>query len=309
MVENISQMLGGYINNMYYTIAGWLSQLIVVMFFFYSGYGMMEQLKRRGDIYIKGFLKKRFLPTYISFVICVLFYLIMNNILKIQYPMKQILLSFTGWEGIGNSNWFMFVTFVLYILFFLSFRFIKKIDIGFVVFCFLSLIFFIILHELKDTWWWNTFLCLPIGMFWSLYKDKLEHTFFSNTLKWTIIFSLIFILFSLFYILSKTIAITYIATTILFSLLIVILSMKLSLKQGFVFYFLGKHVFSIYILQRIPFIIFEKIGLNSKWYIYLPLCFIVTLIIASFYDVLFEKLRYTITKKLNVTNNTEVKHE
>ena len=41
----------GYINNMYYTIAGWLSQLIVVMFFFYSGYGMMEQLKRRGDIY------------------------------------------------------------------------------------------------------------------------------------------------------------------------------------------------------------------------------------------------------------------
>ena len=132
------------INEMYYSVAGYLSQLIVVMFFFYSGYGLMQQIIKKGKQYIQSFLFSRFLPTYISFVICVLFYYILSLVINVDYSCKQLLLSFIGWESIGNSNWFMFVTFVLYFIFFLSFRFVKKVSYGFVIFCFLSFLFFVI---------------------------------------------------------------------------------------------------------------------------------------------------------------------
>ena len=52
----------------------------------------------------------------------------MNIFLKIHFDWKTILLSFTGWVGIGNSNWYMFDIFVLYILLFVSFYFLKWFD-------------------------------------------------------------------------------------------------------------------------------------------------------------------------------------
>lgn len=280
--------MGGGANSMFFTVAGWLSQLIVVMFFFYSGYGMMEQLKRRGSEYLHSFLSKRFLPTYVNFAICVFLYWIMNVVLKIQYPNKQILLSFTGWYGIGNSNWFMFVTFLFYFIFVLSFRFAKKLDMGFLIFCSFTFIFFIILHETRDYWWWNTLFCLPAGSFWSLYRNKIEQVLFSTTVKWAVVFCIILFFFSFFYFYSKKIAIVYVVTSFLFAFLIVIITMKVAFRKSYFFSFLGTHVFSIYILQRIPFIIFERIGLNTVWYFYLPICFVVTLLISILYDKLFE---------------------
>ena len=46
-----------------------LEQLMVTMFLFYSGYGVMESIKRKGDDYIKSFPKKRILTTLINLFI------------------------------------------------------------------------------------------------------------------------------------------------------------------------------------------------------------------------------------------------
>lgn len=99
-------------------------QLIVTLFLFYSGFGIFESIKTKED-YVRSFLRKRFLPVWISFVICVSFFLIYDLIVGKAYDFGTILLSFIGWKSIGNSTWFMFVTFVLY-LFILFFLYIKR---------------------------------------------------------------------------------------------------------------------------------------------------------------------------------------
>ena len=48
-----------------------LGQLIVTMFLFYSGYGIMESIKRKGNEYVNSIPKKRILPTWLHFAFAV----------------------------------------------------------------------------------------------------------------------------------------------------------------------------------------------------------------------------------------------
>lgn len=57
----------------YATILGYIGQLMVVIFFFYSGYGIALSFdKKKG--YERGFIKNRIFQTYIHFATAVLTY-------------------------------------------------------------------------------------------------------------------------------------------------------------------------------------------------------------------------------------------
>ena len=60
----------------YRFLQGVLGQCIVVMFFFYSGFGVMESVKKRGDAYIRQFPIKRILKTLLLFDCAVVLFLI-----------------------------------------------------------------------------------------------------------------------------------------------------------------------------------------------------------------------------------------
>lgn len=55
-----------------------VGQWIVAMFLFYSGYGIMESIKKKGEGYINSIPKKRILTTLINFDIAVLIYAIIK---------------------------------------------------------------------------------------------------------------------------------------------------------------------------------------------------------------------------------------
>ncbi len=99
-----------------------LRQLIVVLFFFYSGYGIYEAIKAKKEKYINAMPKNRILKTVFIFSIAVLLYIIMNLLLHNQMTARQILLSFIGWDSVGNSNWYIFDTLILYLISFVSFK-------------------------------------------------------------------------------------------------------------------------------------------------------------------------------------------
>ena len=111
----LSDSLADYSFNI---IRGYLGQFIVTMFFFYSGYGIYESLKHKGKQYLINFPKKRLLATWINFAVCVTAFLIEGLLMGNSYQLKTVLLSYIGWDSIGNSNWFMFVTFGIYVIFF-----------------------------------------------------------------------------------------------------------------------------------------------------------------------------------------------
>jgi peptidoglycan/LPS O-acetylase OafA/YrhL len=284
---------GNLLNQLFFKFTSLIGQLMVVMFFFYSGYGIFEQVKRKGTDYVHSFIRRRFFPTYFSFVICVFLYLLLSFFIHKEYSILQILLSFVGWESIGNSNWFMFVTFVLYLLFVVSFSIPKQNKSGLIIFTIISIAFLVILILFKESWWWNTFLCFPLGMWWSCFKEKFESFLFSDWKNWLSAFVLSFALFVCFYVIGRKIPLLYICTSAFFALTVCLATVKIDCCKGVVFGFLGKHVFSIYILQRLVFIIVEYMcaSIMKIPALFLVICFVLTIIIAYLYDFCFEKIR------------------
>lgn len=110
----------------YVKIQRYLDQMVVSMFFFYSGFGIMEQIKHRGGAYIGTIPKKRFPQLLLNMDICVVLFIILNTAIGQTFGAKQILLSLIGWESVGNSNWYIFVMLALYVVTYLSFLIIKR---------------------------------------------------------------------------------------------------------------------------------------------------------------------------------------
>ena len=101
-------------------ILGIVGQLMVATFLFYSGYGIMESIKNKKG-YVKNFFKNRFVPTFLNFAIAICLFLIMDIAIGKNYSVSTIALSFIGWDNVGNSDWYMFATFVLYLFTIISF--------------------------------------------------------------------------------------------------------------------------------------------------------------------------------------------
>ena len=158
----------------FYSLPIIFTQLIVVSFLFYSGYGMMESTKKKGFSYIRSIPQKRFPKLFIDFAIAIVLFIITNLCLGKTLDLKNTLLSFTGWTAIGNSNWYIFAILCFYIIMYLSFLICKnKSNIWAVtVTTILSICFIIGISFVKQGYWYNTFLCLPFGMWFSLYKEK-----------------------------------------------------------------------------------------------------------------------------------------
>lgn len=133
-----------------------LGQLVVAPFLFYSGYGMMEQIKKRGKAYVDDIPKKRIFKTWFHFALAVVLYLLLSFYLRKGYSLSTIFLSFIGWSSLGNSNWYIFAILVMYICTYVSFMFLN--DGRAVWSCGIwGLLYIVIMYFAKDgSWWYDT---------------------------------------------------------------------------------------------------------------------------------------------------------
>lgn len=70
--------------------------------------------------------------------------------------------------------------------------------------------------------------------------------------------------------------------------------MKLSIHSKFLTW-MGEHLFWVYILQRIPMLVLQHIGVADKYpYMYLYVCFVITIILAHYINILAGKLKQKI---------------
>ena len=71
----------GYVDissgSIYVKFINFFGQLMVTMFLFYSGFGIMESLAKKKN-YIKSFFSNRFLKTFIHFDLAVIIYIIVS---------------------------------------------------------------------------------------------------------------------------------------------------------------------------------------------------------------------------------------
>ena len=135
----------------------------VAIFFFCSGYGLIKSLDTKKD-YLKGFIKNRIVKTIVvPFYINILVYGLLIAVSGMEFPKERWIFNFTGLTMMNTYAWFPIVLALLYLVFYLCFRFIKSrpVCLGLILvfivalgvgFCFNG--HFAWWHG-KDNWWMN----------------------------------------------------------------------------------------------------------------------------------------------------------
>lgn len=275
-----------------------IDQLCVVMFWFYSGYGIWCSYQNK-EKYIKTFIKKRLTPVWLSFAICILLFSAENLLLGFTYSSAEVMLAFTGWTSVGNSNWYMFVTFVLYIIFYLVFRVFEKKEtlLGLLVYtgtC-IGLVVVLYINKEKEPWWYNTLLCFPAGMWFAVLKKHIDDFVFRNGKNYILVITVAIASFLITYLLKRWHGVFFILYAICFCVLIVIVTMKLTFYNKLLS-FCGEHVFSIYMLQRLVFRFFQNVGLDKSPYCFFIISLTFTILLAVVYDNIFLKCKNMLSK-------------
>ena len=267
-------------DSLFINIDRWMGQLLVVAFLFYSGFGVMESIKSKGEPYIDNMPRKRILNTLLNFDVAVLVFLVIDLILGINLKLNTTLLAFTGWTSIGNSNWYIFIILVCYFCTWIGFKLGK----GWMAYFLLATAYIILFNTKSNPVWYNTIFSFAAGLFYSRFKSQIEP--FVHQWYWIVLPACILVFFSVhtqnfaFYGLKDNL------TSILFALSIVVVSMKIRVGNKALIW-CGTKLFPLYIYQRIPMIFLSKFDggafISQHPFAYVWTCFLITIAIAFLY--------------------------
>lgn len=272
----------------FYKYFDMIGQRMVTPFLFYSGYGVMESISRKGMGYVHTIPKKRLLHVLAEFDIAVVIFTAVRLLLAASsangnaISLKQFLLSLVAWDSVGNSNWYIFSILIAYIATFIGFEAFrdKKIPSVAVVTALLGAFIVVLrLTGIKEPHWYNTVICYAGGMWFSILRPAVEKIMFRNAV-WipAFIVSAALCLWSFGF--AKVNFVLYEVSMCLFVWAIVVFTMKISVCNR-ILVWLGKNLFPMYIFQRLPMMIFKHFGLaDFNVYIYFAVCLACTVLIS-----------------------------
>ena len=265
-----------------------LGQMIVVMFMFYSGYGIGESVKRKGYAYIKSFPMNRVLKTWLHFAIAIFIYFILSLILHLNYSASRIALAFIGWTSIGNSNWYIFAVVVLYIITWISFSIAKKNKlVAAAIVTALTVVYIIVMSFVKENWWFDTVLCYVAGLWYSFFKEKIEKVLTKNNIVW---FAIVVVTAIGWWHVHwyRSIPVMRILEALLFTVSFVTATLKVSVRNKPLIW-MGKHTFEIYILMRMPMKLLSMWGLKDfNLYLYFAASLAATLVMSFLFSKMLQ---------------------
>ncbi len=272
-------------------IWGRAGQLIVAGFLFYSGFGIMESIERKGAAYLDKFPYHRFFKVLLHFDIAILCFWLLAKLVGKSYDWHTILLSFTGWTAIGNSCWFICVVLLLYIITYISFRWCGK---GrWLALWGGCLMLFLVLWMCKPLHWYNTLFCFPAGMSFSALRTKVESLLKMTRIPAPLI-GLVFVSAALVihnHAPYKMIATNIAAIPMAYGTALLAAGIDFR-KTPRAIIWLGSALFSLYIYQRIPMIVMAQ---KTDWAtsypeLFIGISFVVTIIIALLAEQFYKKL-------------------
>lgn len=276
-------------NKPFIAVMSWLGQLMVVMFLLYSGYGVSCAIKNK-EGYVRTIPVKRAFKVWYHFALCIVIYYVTGLLLGKMYTVKMMLLALVGISGVGNSSWFIIVIILLYLATWIAFSITKNrhMVIGTLLTTLLSFGVFLAVRKLKgsDYWWYDTIMCYPLGMWYALAKPYLDKALLGRFFAWlaaAAASAALFIGADKLMIYDGGTRNIFVIKALLFGILVVIVSMRISINNPVLQWF-GKHVFGVYILQRIPMIVLHHYGISEDPVFFTAITIIVTVIIAALFD-------------------------
>lgn len=152
----------------------YMGTYIVSIFFFLSAYGLYVQNESREN-YLDNFLVKRLSKIIVPFFIISLIYMFYRFVNGQLIDLNFFINLFKQGSTIIYNGWFVDVIILMYIFFYLSFKFFQN--------KFLSIVFntiFIICYiclAIKlgyNFWWYNSVLAFAIGLIWAKNQNKID---------------------------------------------------------------------------------------------------------------------------------------
>ena len=279
----------GCLDSSYMAVRRVLGQMIVVPFLFYSGYGVTLQIVSKRKEYLKPFLIKRIVRTVLLFDVAVLLYIVLRwSVFGTSFSAERIFLCLLGWLSAGNSNWYIFSIVILYFLTYLCFgafcdissRYKDWYAFGTLVVAVSILIG--VLQSCRPDYVYNTLFAYLLGCCYPMVRRHFEGMFFSSGRAWLLCLSLTVLAY---WQLNSYRAYTAVSELIavVFSVLIVLLSGKVLSKSRILSY-CGRHLFSLYILQRLPMYMLKETCIADNRYVYFFTCLAITFLISAFFD-------------------------
>ena len=274
-----------------------LGQLIVAPFLFFSGYGILLSISQKGKAYLRAFPLRRFGRVLFHAELAVLLFWICNFFLRAHYGAKRTLLAFTFWEGIGNSNWYLFVVLALYVLVFVSFWFLwnRPIPAAAILTGLTVGLGCLLFYAGKEDYWYNTLAAFPLGMWFALGKDRLLSFLQKSPLRRWLFTAAAILVFGAGILLRGRGLVFYTICEAGFLLCVVAALLILRFDNPLLRFF-GRHVFSIFILQRIPMRVLAHLGLATNRWLFVSLSCALTLLLAVGFDCLTQKLDQVLLK-------------
>lgn len=162
-----------------------LGVLFVGIFFFFSGYGLYTSLKTKEN-YLKGFLGKRLVTVLIPFYSCNFIFVISSCLTGAKYKPLQLFYVLSGWSLLNDHMWYVIEIVILYIAFFLFYRFIKNrtaATVAMSIFVLAMMAGSLMLCHGRDyscsywfmgEWWYNASFLFIIGIIFSRHADGLR---------------------------------------------------------------------------------------------------------------------------------------
>lgn len=149
--------------------------LLVSVFFFLSGFGLMKQHMARED-YRRQFLRRRMPTILIPYLVSTALYWLLYALLGTPWTLGDILRGILRGSPIVTASWYVICILLFYLAFWCLMWLCGKryslLLIGATGFlgCYLALC-----RKLGyGSWWFNTAPVLLLGMIWALYQEKID---------------------------------------------------------------------------------------------------------------------------------------
>lgn len=278
-----------------------MNSLVVVMFLFFSGFGISENLKTRegnrmvNEAYVRSIPRRRVLNTLVNLGVVVLLYLLCSPLTGCEIEWSKLPLYFIALESAGNSCWYIFVILSCYLVTWVAASIVRDSRSCLVAFhTLLTAAVGVTLYLFKaetDYYWYTTIMSYAFGFVYSQYKAELEDMF---SRRWLLSLTLSAVLFVIHYILVwKTFIprlVSFNLMSIWFVLLFVIMGMKFRVGNKAINW-CGAHLFPIYTYQALFYLSLLNIGGNvhsfASWspFLYALISLLLTLLLAKFYHL------------------------
>ena len=152
----------------------YMGTYIVSIFFFLSAYGLYVQNESREN-YLDNFLVKRLSKIIVPFFIISLIYMFYRFVNGQLIDLNFFINLFKQGSTIIYNGWFVDIIILMYIFFYLSFKFFQNKFLS-IVFNTIFIICYICLAITLgyNFWWYNSVLAFAIGLIWAKNQNKID---------------------------------------------------------------------------------------------------------------------------------------